>query len=280
MTMPPAMQALKARLRTTWMAGDYPSLARYLEPGALELLARLDVAPGTRMLDVACGAGQIAIPAARAGAHVTGIDLAANLVALARARAEEEGVDARFDEGDAEMLPYEDASFDLVTSLIGAMFAPRPDLVAAELLRVCRPGGRIVMANWTPEGHIGEMSALIARHVPPSSLMPSPLLWGHEATVRERLACGTSRIDVARRLYPIRFPFPPAAVVDFFRTNFGPTARAFEILDDAGRGALREDLARLWARNDLARDGTTTHVESEYLEVVAIRDEFPAPRSA
>ena len=164
--MTPEMQALKTRLKAVWMAGDYGVFAKYLEPGALEFLTRLAVAKGTRMLDVACGAGQIAIPATRAGARVTGVDIATNLVEQARARAAAAGVEVRFDEGDAEMLPYADASFDLVVSLIGAMFAPRPERVAAELLRVCRPGGRIVMANWTPSGFVGLMFKTIGRMCP------------------------------------------------------------------------------------------------------------------
>ena len=270
-TMAPEMAALKDRLRTTWMAGDYGHFATYLEPGALDFLARLAVAPGTRMLDVACGAGQIAIPAARAGVHVTGIDLAPNLVDQARARAAAEGLDARFDEGDAEALPYDDASFDLVVSLIGAMFAPRPDHVAAELLRVCRPGGRIVMGNWTPAGHVGQMFKIIGTHVPPSPLMASPLKWGDEGVVRERLGAGAGRLHLTTRSYPMRYPFPPAAVVEFFRVYYGPTNRAFAALDPAGQAALRADLEHLWAANDVARDGTTTHVGSEFLEVVAER---------
>lgn len=166
-TMPPEMESLKARLKATWMAGDYGHFAKYLEPGALEFLARLAVAPGTRMLDVGCGAGQIAIPAARAGVRVTGVDIALNSIEQARARALAESLDIRFDEGDAEMLAFDDGSFDLVVSLIGAMFAPRPERVAAELIRVCRPAGRIVMANWTPEGFVGQMFKTIGKHVPP-----------------------------------------------------------------------------------------------------------------
>ncbi|WP_334188785.1 class I SAM-dependent methyltransferase, partial [Noviherbaspirillum sp.] len=172
--MTPDMQALKAKLKATWMSGDYGHFATYLEPGALDFLNRLAIEPGTRMLDVACGAGQIAIPAARAGVKVTGVDIASNLIEQARNRARTEGVEVQFDEGDAEMLPYDHARFDLVVSLIGAMFAPRPERVAAELLRVCRPGGRIVMANWTPEGHVGQMFKIIGKHVPPSPLMASP----------------------------------------------------------------------------------------------------------
>lgn len=269
-TMTPDMEALKARLKATWMSGDYGHFAKYLEPGALDFLARLDVAPGTRMLDVACGAGQIAIPAARTGVRVTGIDIASNLIEQARARAEAEGVEARFDEGDAEMLPYEDGSFELVVSLIGAMFAPRPERVAAELVRVCRPGGRIVMANWTPEGHVGQMFKIIGQHVPPPPLMASPLKWGDEATVRERLRDGVVKLDTTKRLYPMRYPFPPSEVVEFFRVYYGPTNRAFAALDDAGQSALRRDLEQLWTDNNRADDGSTD-VGAELLEVVATR---------
>jgi SAM-dependent methyltransferase len=269
-TMAPEMELLKTRLKATWMAGDYGHFARYLEPGALEFLARLDLLPGTRMLDVACGAGQIAIPAARAGVRVTGIDIASNSIERARARAEAEGLDVRFDEGDAESLPYADATFDVVVSLIGAMFAPRPDRVAAELRRVCRRGGLIVMANWTPDGHIGQMFRIMGQHVTPPALMPSPVKWGDDATVRERLRDGVSRLETTKRLYPMRYPVPPANVVDFFRVYYGPTARAFAALDEDGQRALHRDLEQLWAGNNRAPNGST-HVEAEFLEVVAVR---------
>ena len=269
--MTPEMEALKTRLKATWMAGDYGTFATYLEPSAMEFLARLRVEPGTRMLDVACGAGQISIPAARAGARVTGVDIATNSIEQARVRAREEGLDARFDEGDAEMLPYEDASFDLVTSLFGAMFAPRPERVAAELVRVCRPGGRIVMGNWTPEGFIGQLFKIIGHHVPPPPQMPSPLLWGDEATVRERLSEGVADLSLTKRQYPFHYPFPPAEVVEHFRTYYGPMNRAFNALDDAGQDALRRDLEQLWTEHNSATDGTTRY-DAEYLEVVALRE--------
>lgn len=265
------MEALKAKLKTTWMSGDYGHFAKYMERGALEFLDRLGVAPKTRMLDVACGAGQIAIPAARSGVHVTGIDIATNLIQQARARAEAEGVTAQFDEGDAEMIPYRDAEFDLVVSLIGAMFAPRPERVAAELVRVCRPGGRIAMANWTPEGHVGQMFKIIGKYVPPPSLMPSPLKWGDEETVRERLREGTTSIDITRRMYPMHYPFSPAEVVNFFCTYYGPTVRASAALDEAGRKAMYEELTRLWEKNNTAHDGGT-QVAAEYLEIAVIRE--------
>lgn len=269
-TITPEMETLKARLKATWMAGDYGYFARYLELGALEFLARIPIEPGDRLLDVACGAGQLAIPAARAGAIVTGIDIATNWIEQARARARAEGLEARFDEGDAEMLPYEDATFDLVVSLIGAMFAPRPERVAAELVRVCRPGGRIVMANWTPDGFVGKMFRIIGRHVPPSPLMAPPTKWGDEATVRERLKEGILELQLTRRLYPFRYPFSPAEVVEFYRMYYGPLNRAFAALDVAGQAALRHDLERLWTEHNIDTSGAT-HCEPEYLEVIAIR---------
>lgn len=266
----PEMEALKTRLKATWMSGDYGHFATYLEPGALEFLSRIPLQPGMRILDVACGAGQISIPAARAGAKVTGIDIAPNLIEQARARAQAENLDAHFEEGDAEMLPYPDSSFELVISLIGAMFAPRPDLVAAELKRVCRPGGKIIMGNWTPTGFVGQMFKAHGKHVPPPAIMPPPVKWGDEETVHERFKDGISHLKLNRRLYPFRYPFPPAQVVEFFRTYYGPSHKAFAALDPEKQAALRQDLETLWTEHSSATDGTTS-LEAEYLEVIAIR---------
>jgi SAM-dependent methyltransferase len=174
-----------------------------------------------------------------------------------------------FEEGDAESLRYADAQFDAVVSLVGAMFAPRPDLVAAELTRVCRPGGTIVMANWTPSGFIGQMFRAIAKHIAPSG-MPSPVLWGDEAAVRDRFYNGISRLQLTRHLFHFDYPFPPHAVVEFFRINYGPMSRAFEALDAAGQENLRSDLVNLWSTYNQAADGTT-QVDAEYLEVIATR---------
>jgi ubiquinone/menaquinone biosynthesis C-methylase UbiE len=269
-SMPSEMETLKARLKTTWMAGDYGHFAKYLEPGALEFMTRLNIAPGMDVLDVACGAGQLAIPSARAGARVTGIDIATNSIEQARARAQSEGLQIQFDEGDAEMLPYEDQSFDLVVSLIGAMFAPRPELVAAELLRVTRPGGRIVMANWTPAGFVGQMFKIIGKHSPPSPLMPSPLKWGDEDVVRERLSAGTTAIQLAKRLYPIDYPFSPREVAEFYREYYGPINRAFAGLDADKQAALRHDLEQLWTEHNQTNHGVARYAY-EYLEVAATR---------
>ncbi len=270
--MTPEMEALKTRLKATWMAGDYGHFAKYLEPGALEFLSRIAIEPGTRVLDVACGAGQTAIPMSRAGAKVTGVDIAANLIEQARARSKDENLDAQFDEGDAEMLPYDDASFDIVLSLIGAMFAPRPELVAAELKRVCRPGGKIIMGNWTPTGFAGQLFKIHGKHVPPPAIMAPPVKWGDEETVRERFKDGISHLKLSRYLYPFKYPFPPSEVVEFFRTYYGPTQKTFAALDAEKQPALRQDLEQLWTEHNTATDGTTAY-EAEYLEVVAIRED-------
>jgi len=263
------MARLKTGLRAMWMEGDYDRFSRYMEGTAREIYERLDIAPGSRLLDVACGGGQLALIAAREGVLVTGVDIAPNLVARAAARARGEGLRARFVEGDAEDLPFEDASFDVVTSVVGAMFAPRPERVAAELLRVCAPGGTIAMANWTAEGFVGRMFKTISSYIAPPG-MPSPLLWGNEAKVTERLGAGSSDLSLTRRMYLFDYPFPPEEVVEFFARYCGPTHRAFATLDDAARGRLRQDLVALWSGANEAGDGVTV-VKAEYLEVVAQR---------
>jgi len=263
------METLKSRLRSTWMAGDYDRFSRYMEGDARSFYERLDVPAGARLLDVACGSGQLALIAAREGVRVVGVDIAANLIERARARAAAEGLQARFEEADAEALPFEEASFDVVASLIGAMFAPRPHLVARELARVCVPGGTIAMANWTPGGFVGRMFQTVARFIAPAG-MPSPVLWGDEATVRERLGAYVSRLDLTRRFYRFQYPFPPADVVNLFRLYYGPTNRAFASLDREGRKALRQELEALWSAHNRGGDGITA-VDAEYLEVMAIR---------
>ena len=264
------IESLKSKLRATWTAGDFAEIAKAIQVGAEEFVARLDVKRGASVLDVACGNGNTAIPAALAGADVTGVDIAPYLIEQAIERAKQEKVSAEFDVGDAEDLPYEPESFDLVMTMFGAMFAPRPEIVAAELKRVCRPGGVIAMANWTPEGFIGQMFKVTGKHVAPPAGMPSPLLWGDEKTVGERLIDGVSNLRLTRRNIDFDFPMSPEDVVEHFRMYYGPTQKAFGALDGDGQAALRKDLEELWSGNNVATDGSTK-VVSEYLEVIATR---------
>jgi ubiquinone/menaquinone biosynthesis C-methylase UbiE len=268
--VPPQLAQLKSSLKAMWMAGDFGEIARYTTDEAEGFVSRLHLGPAQRVLDVACGTGNLAIPAARAGARVIGVDIAENLLEQARRRAREEKLNVDFRDGDAEGLPFADGDFDAVITMFGAMFAPRPDRAAAELLRVCKPGGVIAMANWTPEGFVGQTFRLGAKYVPPPPGVPQPTLWGDDKVVRQRLSPGASGITTERRLAHIRYPFPPKEVVAFFRQYFGPTQSAFSRLDKAGQQALTAELEKMWTERNQASDGTTA-VDAEYLEVKAIR---------
>ena len=257
---------LKSQLKSTWASGDYSAVATTLEPSAEKFLRRNPVTFGERVLDVACGSGQLTIPMAFSGADVIGLDLAPNLVAQARAKAKAEGLELRIDEGDAEQLPYDDDRFDVVVSMFGAMFAPRPSRVASELTRVTKPGGKIVMANWTPEGLVGEMFKIVGRYAPPSPLMPSPLMWGQETIARRRFE-GEANVKLNRYSVPFHHPYGAADMVELLRTFYGPFLRAFDGLDASGQDALRDELVSLWLSNNTATDGTL-RAESEMLEVV------------
>jgi SAM-dependent methyltransferase len=260
---------LAERSRATWTSGDFGRIAAGYVRGAGEFIARLELGSGERVLDVACGTGNLAIPAARTGATVSGIDIAPNLVAQAKARAAAESLAISFDVGDAERLPYESGSFDTTVTMFGAMFAARPERAASELLRVTRSGGRIAMANWTPTGFIGQMLKATVADAPAPTAIASPLLWGTEEAVRDRLGAGCESLTFSRRLISFEYPIPPEQVVTEFRLWYGPTLRAFASLEDEGRESLRRDLERRWTEHNRADDGTT-RVESEYLEVVGV----------
>lgn len=268
----PPIAQLKAALRSTWMAGDFGVIAKTIAGGGEEFIHRLPSPEGLRVLDVATGTGNLAIPLARRGAIVTGVDIAPNLLVQARERAAAEGLDIAFDEGDAEQLPYADASFDQAVSMFGAMFAPRPELVASELARVLKPGGLLAMANWNIAGFSGQMFKVMGSHLPPPPGIPAPALWGDEATVRQRLASGFT--DISTEIIPIDFDMPvsPAGAVAFFRKYFGPTQVAFSRLDEAGQAALTTDLENLWSSHNIAEDPTSqTLIRNEYLQVTATR---------
>jgi ubiquinone/menaquinone biosynthesis C-methylase UbiE len=264
------LQAIKARQKAMWTAGDFGQIAKFTQSNAVEFVERCAVKAGSHLLDVACGTGNVAIPAAKAGAVVTGLDIVPNLLAQARARADRESLKIRFDEGDMENLPYDDASFDLVTSMFGAMFGPRPKRVAAELIRVCRPGGRIAMASWTPRGFIGQTHQIMAKYAPMPSGLPSPLLWGEEATVRECLGDGIADLRVKAVMAQLRYPFSIAETVAFHQIYLGPARLTFETMPEDKRAAVQREMEALYAKYNKAQDGTTW-VEAEYLDVVATR---------
>jgi len=259
---------LTARARSVWNVGDFLPIARSFAPGAREFVARLALIPDESVLDVACGTGNLAIPAARGGARVTGVDIAANVIAEAKVEARTAGQSIRFEVGDAESLPYRDGQFDTTMTMFGAMFAYRPERVAAELVRVTRSGGRVAMANWTPEGLVGKMLRLHTAVVPPPAGVPSPLGWGQEALVRARLGDRVSSLTCTRRTIEFRFAFPPAAVTELFATCYGPTVATLRAADLDASSRLRSELTRFFNNYNLADDGTTL-LSSEYLDVQA-----------
>jgi ubiquinone/menaquinone biosynthesis C-methylase UbiE len=261
---------LKERMRATWMAGDFGQIARYSAKFGEVFVDHLQIQSGARVLDVACGTGNTAIPAARTGAQVSGVDIAPNLLEQARGRAAAEGLKADFQEGDAEQLPHPDAHFDVVMTMFGAMFAPRPELVAAELARVCRPGGTIAMANWTPDGFVAKQFAIGNRYLPPPEGIPAPILWGDEKIVRQRLGGYASEIRTIRQTAEFEFPFPPREVVQFFRQHFGPMQVSFPRLPADAQAAYIQDLENLWNEHNEAT-GERTSVRGEYLQVIATR---------
>jgi ubiquinone/menaquinone biosynthesis C-methylase UbiE len=263
----PGFAEMKKGMKAAWMAGDFGQIARHSERRGEEFVSRLGLKPGMRVLDVGCGTGNQSIPAARTGADVTGVDIATNLLEQAGKRAAEEGLKIRFVEGDAEQLPLGTAEFDVAYSMFGAMFAPRPELVASEFVRVCKPGGLIAMANWTPRGFIGQMFKIGSTHVPPPPGVQPPTLWGDEAVVRQRFGPKV-KVETAKREFINEYPFGPEEVVEFFREYFGPTQRAFAQLDGAGRAALRADLVQHWTKHNEG-DANRTVVKAEYLEVHA-----------
>ena len=269
----PNLEAVKAKQKATWESGDFGQIARSIETVAEEFMAQQPLVCGTRVLDVACGTGNLAVIAARNGCTVSGIDIASNLIAQARTRADEAKLNIDFQEGDAEALPFAGERFDLVVSMFGVMFTPRPEVAAAELHRVTKPGGQIALANWTPEGFIGKMFKVFKAHLPPPPAgVPSPMGWGDEATVIERLQHGFTNVRLTRRIAMMRYPFPPAETVEFFRQYYGPTLKAFAALEADAQAALQRDLVELQTANNIAKTSGTTEVAAEYLEVVATRN--------
>jgi ubiquinone/menaquinone biosynthesis C-methylase UbiE len=263
-----ALDAVKAKQQATWTSGDYAVIGTTLQAIGESLCDAIDIAPGSDVLDVAAGNGNASLAAARRGANVTATDYVEHLLDKAVRRAEAEGLPLTAKVADAEALPFEDASFDTVLSTLGVMFAPNPERSSAELLRVCRPGGRIGLANWTPEGFVGQMFKIVGAHVPPPAGVPSPLQWGTDARIHELFGADTD-VAITRKHFTFRYR-SAEDLFETFREFYGPTHKAWGALDADGQASFREQLIALSDGANRATNGTLA-VDSEYLEIVATR---------
>ncbi|MGP0072855.1 MAG: class I SAM-dependent methyltransferase [Bryobacteraceae bacterium] len=256
--------------RQTWAAGDFPKMGVELAIVGERLCESIPVHAGDRVLDVGTASGNTAISAARRRAVVTGVDLVPALLEHARKRAQTEGLEIDFREGNAMALSFAHASFDVVLSTFGAIFAPDPHKTAAEMARVCRPGGKIAMANWPPDSMLGKLFRLLARYSAPGSRVDAPVEWGDEATLKDRLGPYVQDLRVQRRSVRLR-ALSAEHWVEFMRTNFGPAIEAFQHSNTpASQKALADEMAALMREHNCAQNGTVLG-DSEYLEVVATR---------
>jgi SAM-dependent methyltransferase len=264
---PVDLKALKARQQATWAAGDYAVVGTTLQIVGERLCEAVDLRAGERVLDVAAGNGNATLAAARRFAQVTSTDYVGALLDRGRERAAAERLVVAFREADAEVLPFDDAGFDVALSTFGVMFTPDQEKAAAELVRVVRPGGRIGLANWTPDGFIGQLFRTVGRHVPPPAGVRSPALWGTEARLAE-LFPGHG-VWATTQVFNFRYRSPDH-LLEIFRTYYGPMNRAFAALDAAGGAALEDDIRRLLGRMNRGGEETLI-VPSEYLEVVVTK---------
>jgi ubiquinone/menaquinone biosynthesis C-methylase UbiE len=265
----PDLEAIKTRQQATWSSGDFAVIGTTIQIVAEDLCEAVDLHAGERVLDVATGSGNTAIAAARRFTEVVGVDYVPALLERARERARAERVTAEFREGDAERLPVPDASFDVVLSSFGVMFAPDQPRAARELLRACRSGGRIGLANWTPEGVLGDSFRCIAKHVPPPAGLASAMSWGSESHLRSLFGSAAAELRCERREFVFRYR-SFEHWLDVFRTYYGPVHKAFAALDAQGREALAQDLRGVLQRYNRSGDATLVY-PGEYLEVVVTR---------
>ena len=259
--------AIKTKQQATWASGDYAVIGTTLQIIGETLCEAVDVSAGSRVLDVAAGNGNASLAAARRGCAVTALDYVESLLDGARRRADAEGLTLDIRVGDAENMPFDNDRFDTVLSSLGVMFVPDPVRAARELVRVCRPGGRIGLANWTPEGLIGQMFKIVGQHFPPPAGVPSPLLWGTEARMHELFGADTT-IDINRRHFVFRYE-SAEHMFETFKDYYGPVVKAWAAIDDDGRQSLRTQLVALFDANNRSTNSLT--MPAEYLEVVARR---------
>jgi ubiquinone/menaquinone biosynthesis C-methylase UbiE len=268
-TVTPDLEALKIRQQAAWSSGNYAVVGTTLQIVGEQLCETLDLRSGSKVLDVAAGNGMVSLAAARRWCHVTSTDYVPALLERGRARASADGLSIEFLEADAECLPFEDSAFDVVVSTFGVMFTPNQAKAASELLRVCKSGGRIGLANWTPEGFIGQVFKTLGKYLPPPAGAKSPALWGTHAALEEMFGNQASSIKAEPRLFNFRYG-SPKHFLDVFKTFYGPMLKAFAALDTASQQDLWNDLHALIVRMNKSGD-TTMVVPSEYLEVVIAR---------
>lgn len=269
MNAPTDLNALKTRQQTAWASGDYAVIGTTLQIVGEQLAEACDLRFDERVLDVAAGNGNATLAAARRGAKVTSTDYVASLLERGAERARAEHLEVSFQVADAEALPFEDASFDAVLSTFGVMFSPDHAKAAAELARVCRPGGRIGLANWTPDGFIGQVFKVLGRHLPPPAGVQPPSLWGAKSHLHSLFGEGAVAVAVTPRFFNFRYR-SAAHFIEVFRTWYGPIHKAFAALPADAGAALERDLAELLNRANRAGPGSLV-VPSEYLEVVVTR---------
>ena len=263
------MAALKARQHAAWSSGDYAVIGSTLQLVGEELCEALDLRGGQRVLDVAAGNGNASLAAARRWCEVTSTDYVPELLARGQTRAAADGLAITFREADAEALPFDNESFDAVMSTFGVMFTPDQERAAAEMLRVCRPGGKIGLANWTPEGFVGQMLKLVGRYLPPPAGTRSPVLWGSHERLTELFGANAASVNARPHHFVLRYR-SPAHFIDVFSTYYGPVHKAVATLDEDGRRALLGDLEALIRTVNRADDATMV-VPAEYLQVVIVR---------
>jgi ubiquinone/menaquinone biosynthesis C-methylase UbiE len=263
------LAAVKTRQQAAWSTGDYAVVGTTLQKVGESLCEALDLRSGSRVLDVAAGNGNATLAAARRWCEVTSTDYVASLLEAGRVRARAEGQTIRFQEADAENLPFADGSFDVVLSTFGVMFTPDQDQAAAELARVCRSGGKIGLANWTPESFIGQLFKTIGKYVPPAPGVKSPALWGTKARLEELFGKSAKEIRAASRQFTFRYR-SPAHWIEIFRTYYGPMNKTYGALDAAKQAAFTQDVLALIERDNRSGDGTMV-LPCEYLEVVIER---------
>lgn len=261
----PELAAIKSRQQGAWSSGDYAVIGTTLQIVGEDLCEALDVRGGWRVLDVAAGNGNVSLAAARRSCDVIATDYVPELLERARKRAEADGLPLEYQTADAENLPFPDKSFDAVVSTFGVMFTPDQDRAASELLRVCKPGGKIGLANWTPGSFVGQIFATIGKHVPPPPGVKPPSQWGTRARLAEMFEPHAS-IAANERHFSMRYR-SPEQWVEIFKTYYGPILKAFAALEPPAQATLHDDLVNLIARFNVAKDGTMV-VPSEYLEVV------------